>query len=156
MRKKIQDLVPLGISITFELKNMAIALVQAILFSSRFLFGYWSDRGDLYYITIDGNLVLREGAVMTSFEQLIRGCFSGFWVCGPLLIILTIWHYMYHYQGSKSIWLMRRLPKRTELHRRCLALPLLGAIACVLVALILYVIYYQIYMLCTPAECLRL
>ena len=70
------------------------------------------------------------------------------------LVLLAAYHYAYHRQGSKSIYLMRRLPSKLELHRRCLTLPIAGILIALLTAFLLLLIYYAVYMNVTPAECL--
>ncbi len=152
---KLQNIVPPGIDGKTELKWIAAGLIPAVLISMDFLLEYLSARSDLYYRSYpDGELILREGAFMTPFEILIADKFAGFQVGLLLLMILAVWHYIYHYQGSRSMWLMRRLPRRTELHKRCLMLPVLAAAGIVLIAAVLCGIYYQVYVLCTPVQCL--
>ena len=65
-----------------------------------------------------------------------------------------VFHYLYHYQGSRSIYLMRRLPDRWELLRRCIALPLCGALAALLTGLLITLLWAGIYLLATPRELL--
>ena len=45
---------------------------------------------------------------------------------------------------------MRRLPERTELHRRSLALPLAGIGICLITVFFLLLIYFGIYCLAAP------
>lgn len=71
-------------------------------------------------------MVLRPGAVMEDFAQLLDWMLLGFAVTAVCMAALAVWHYASHFQGSRSIYTMRRLPQRWELARRCLTLPLLG------------------------------
>ena len=57
-------------------------------------------------------------------------------------------------QGSKNIYLMKRLPSRWELHRRCILLPALGMVGSLVMGFTLLMIYFAIYMLVTPDRCL--
>jgi hypothetical protein len=62
---------------------------------------------------------------------------------------------MLHRQGgSRSDYLMRRLPDRWEYPRRCVTLPLLGAVAIIAEFLIVTLIYFAVYALFTPGICL--
>ena len=76
-----------------------------------------------------------------------------------MLLFLPFWvglHYAHYYRGSKSIYLMRRLPDRTLLHRQCWTLPLLALGLTLLVLVLLPALYYLIYRYATPAQCLPL
>lgn len=63
-------------------------------------------------------------------------------VCMPLLAGA---HYFYHFHDGRSIYLMRRLPDRGELWRRCLTLPLTGLAAVLILTLGLSVLYFWLY-----------
>ena len=66
----------------------------------------------------------------------------------PLVFLLR--HYAYHYRGSRSVYLMRRLPDHREFRRRCLALPL-AALACfILLAAANVLLYFGLYYLVMP------
>jgi amino acid transporter len=91
---------------------------------------------------------------MTDFYAILGGALYGFLILALCMPALILYHYAYHYQGSKNIYLMRRLPNRWELHKRCVTLPLLAALICLLSVLVLLCIYLGIYMTATPRECL--
>ena len=59
-------------------------------------------------------------------------------------------HYVYHWKGSRSIYLKRRLPSRWELHRRCLTLPALGIAFFLILGAAEMFIMYGIYLLAAP------
>ena len=74
-------------------------------------------------------------------------------VLAGICLLLAIPHGVSFYQGSRSIYLMRRLNDRGELWRRTLGLPLvLAAIVLVLAALVL-VVFYIAYCVATPDVC---
>lgn len=125
----------------------------AVLYSFGFLLRYTEARA-LLYTQESGVSLLRAGAVMEDFAPLLDRALLGFAVQALCMVVFGVYHYVYHNQGSKSMYLMRRLPNRWELHRRCLTLPLLGILASVVLALLLLVLYYEIYMRCTPEQCL--
>lgn len=153
----LNDYIPPGIELKRELKYIAVGLVGAMLYSFSFFFAYISARNDLYYYDYrTEEYILNTNAVITEFETLLAGRFAGFAVFILFLFLMGIYHYVYHYQGSKSIWLMKRLPNRMELHRRCLLLPLFAAIASIAIMGMLFLIYYGVYIMCTPEMCLPL
>ena len=94
------------------------------------------------------------GAIMEDFVVLIDRCFVGFAIVALCMVFLTGYHYWYHWQDSRSIYLMRRLPKRWELHRRCVVLPLIAIILSACIAFILLLLLYAFYMNRTPAQCI--
>ena len=59
-------------------------------------------------------------------------------------------NYRYFWQGSKSIYVMRRLKSRWEMHKRCWTLPLIGAAVMLLTAVVVYWLYCGIYFWCAP------
>lgn len=153
----LQKWMPPGTDILRELKYIALGLAGASVYSLGFLFRYFSARSNLYYYEhLNGKQIRRldTEAVITEFDVLTEGIFAGFGVLLLLLLLLGIGHYTYHYQGSKSMWLMKRIPDWTELHRRCLAIPLAAAVISILAAGLLFLIYYGVYVLCTPETCL--
>ena len=71
-----------------------------------------------------------------------------------VMAAVAVMFYFYHYEGSRSIYTMKRLPNPWELWRRCLAVPLCTIVLCAVLALLLLGIYYLVYLHCTPAGCL--
>lgn len=78
--------------------------------------------------------------------------------CVPVFGLATLWtalqNYLGHFQGSRSIYLMRRLPQRWELARRCLAEPLLTLAGVWAVYVLTGVTCFIYYWFRTPAGCL--
>ena len=98
--------------------------------------------------------VLLEGLMMTDFIDLVERAFSGFFIAIVLALFLGIYHYAYHFQGSKSIYLMRRLPNRFELHRRCWSVPIAAALIFAAALVLSFLLYFAFYLLITPKGCL--
>lgn len=145
--------VPLGINLNQELGWFATGIGASLLYSLGFLARYSKEYQSLFLW--DGmTKKLDTSAVMPDFVRILGGSLSGLLVLALCMVALAVYHYSYHYQGSKSIYLMKRLPNRWELPRRCLALPLLGIITCLCVALLMLLIYYAVYMAFTPPACL--
>ena len=150
-----RDLPP-GLSLQKELNGLRLGLL-ATAGLSLFLFvtHYLSARSNLFSHPYNSSkAMLIPGAMMVPLEELLQGVFLPFLLC---LAILPIWianHYCYYHQASKSIYLMRRLPDRTLLHRQCLTLPLLGLVLYLVSALLLFGLYVLIYRFATPAPCL--
>ena len=129
--------------------------VAAFLALVGFLARAGDARSDLFYIPYEGaERILYADAVMADFSWVVGGSLLWLRVEQLYALLLTIPHYRYFYKGSKSIYLMRRLPSRWELHKRCLALPLLAVILASAVALLLKCLFFVLYLLFTPGGCL--
>ena len=144
---------PLGINVRSEWLGYAAGLVVAIVYSMIYLLRYFNARQNLYEWTLKG-WQLRDGAIMPDFAALMEGMLLVFAVIALTMLGLAAYHYIYHRIDTKSYYVMRRLPSRWELHKRCLTLPVAGLLICGAAALIVILIYYWIYMGCTPKECL--
>lgn len=144
---------PVGLNLKQELQFFGAGMVFATLYSLQFFQRYGSERSNLYANAF-GRRVLLPDAVMPDFHLLLRDYWAGFAILALCMLALSAYHYLYHRQGSKSIYLMRRLPSRFELPRRCLALPLLAIFLCVVAVCLLLVLFYWTYRIFTPEGCL--
>lgn len=153
----LQRLVPPGVNAQQELHWICGGWALSLLYSLGFVTGYSQERNNLYMTVTTSagrQRVLRSGAVMPDFADLLGTHLYGFLLVALCVLAVVVYHYLYHRQGSKSIYLMRRLPDGMELHRRCWTLPVLGALASILLAFVLLMIYYAVYILVTPKSCL--
>ncbi|MBR2491467.1 MAG: hypothetical protein IKB65_08310 [Ruminiclostridium sp.] len=89
--------------------------------------------------------VFLPGIMMHDFYTLLDGIWPLFWVPILTAVILAVVNRHGFHQGSKAVYLMRRLPDRWEYARRCLGLPLLtillGMVLTVLVLLACWGLY---------------
>ena len=110
-------------------------------------------RNTLY---VDGRLIkgLIPGAVMPHFFELIDQGLNLF----PLVGVFLAWEvfdcYRYHRKDTRSIYIMRRLPDKWELHRRCWGIPVLFSIGTLLVIGGILLLCFFVYLILTPPECL--
>ena len=100
--------------------SLVVSALGAVCF---FLYRFQGAKEALYIPGPDMLPVLDPEARIAPFPQIFGNALFGFWVVALCLLLLPIFHYLWHGQGSKSIYLMRRLPRRSELWRRCLAGP---------------------------------
>ena len=153
MKTDISRFAPPGLDLKPLKDTLTWGLIWAALYSCGFLIRYAEANSSLYaYGGVKRELL--RGAVMPQFSILLDRALVGFWILAACMLGWVIYHYSYYRQGSKSIYLMRRLPNRFELHRRCLTLPLLAAAVCLLTAILLLMGYYGIYLVFTPRQCL--
>ncbi len=151
-------LAPCGFELKYELRLFLWGMVVSILYGNLFfirLYNTWYELFEQGWE--DGKWVtkgVREGAIMRNFPELLDKALFGFLIVAICMMVFIIIHYGFHYQGSKSIYLMKRLPDKWELHRRCITLPLVGIGICLITAFLLLLLYYAVYMIVTPPECI--
>ena len=154
MTHKIKKFIPVGIKPETELWIYGSGIALSVL-SSLFYFVTYYGSYNAMFNYYGNKKVLIEGASMPDFWSLIDGgVFDVFkiWIFAFLAMIAV--HYGYHYRESKSIYTMRRLPNKYELHIRCTALPLSATAVSLILSFILLIIYYVHYMTVTPDELL--
>ena len=144
---------PPGYPWNSTLKAAAWGGVFALLWSLTYFVAY-SDHYSWLFITHNGKRIFSEDSVMSNFADIVDGKLLGFVILMIAALGLIGLHYTYHYQGSKSIYVMKRLPKKRELWRRCITLPVILALISGTAAAVLRVIFYVFYMIVTPETAL--
>lgn len=156
MKTNLNDYAPMGIDPAKEIKYLLFGLACACLWAV-FSFGshYLRALAALYY-SYTQYRVLIPGAVMTDFFDLLLGGEFLFSLACLVMPMLAAYHYWFHRQGAMTVYLMRRLPNRLEYHRRCLAIPSLGVATALALQGLLAILFYLVYRIFTPAQCLPL
>lgn len=99
--------------------------------------------------------ILIPGVKIVPYPELwLHGPLFCFWCFLAYLAIGVFSNYRSHYMDSRSIYTMRRLPNRWELHRRCWTVPILAALAGAVLMGLLAGLYYWMYLALTPDGCL--
>ena len=129
-------------------------IIAALWAFFAFLISYSADLDDLYY-TYLGVKHIYEGAVMPDFTDTLGGSLIIFNILALWMLGYAVYFYMSYYRGSKSIYTMRRLPDRWEIHKRSITLPLLAIAAILVVAFVMTMICFATYMIFTPDQCLQ-
>ena len=140
---------PIGFPLKKERTLFGFGYGLSIGISLQFLTRYADEKLILKYFSSDFSVSER---MMPDITYLLKNCFLGFQILALFMIFFALYHYAYHFIGSKSIYLMRRLPTKGELLKRCITLPIFGAVLCFVTALLLLLIYYSYYMLATPKQ----
>lgn len=141
--------VPLGINGAEVRNNAVCGLAMGVLWSLGFLFRFADAKRDLYFT--NGKWT---GQPIRPFWEVIGNAYLLLGILALVMAAVAVMFYFYHYEGSRSIYTMKRLPNPWELWRRCLAVPLCTIVLCAVLALLLLGIYYLVYLRCTPAGCL--
>ena len=152
LKKFIEHSIPPGAISSLISKYLIIGGIGSLIYS----FGFWARYFDSYWdlFTREGDNFVLSGKMMPSFDSIYEGDMYGFKLCALFCVAFVIHYYTYYRQGSKSIYLMKRLPNRFERHRRAFTVPLLMCIAFLIMAAITVAIYFGLYLLITPNECL--
>ncbi|MBE6020546.1 MAG: hypothetical protein IJC41_07225 [Firmicutes bacterium] len=145
---------PPGFNVNAEAHFFIVGLAASFLLSLTFIPGYSSARKCLYITYQSTEKILMEGARMADFSEILGFTLYGFYILAICMLGMIIFHYIYHYKDSKSIYLMKRLPKSSELHKRCLALPITAFLICIISAFVMLLVYFGIYMTFTPEQCI--
>ncbi len=154
MIDKFKRYIPVGIKPETEkfivIASFVLSVCRALLFYLNYSHSY-----NYLFDVRNGQKVLNEAKMMPYFCTITVGCFDGFIISLFIFTFMIILHYGYHYKDSKSIYTMKRLPQKNELHIRCLALPLICITLSVVLSFSLLLLFYHHYMTMTPPECLQ-
>lgn len=105
----------------------------------------------------DGTLYreLVPGRTIAPFRELLAGWpLIGLWLFLAVMPLLVLRYYRSHTQGAMSVYTMRRLPDRWELHRRCWIQPLCSAALELAIYAVLVGLCWLLWRFLTPAACL--
>ena len=151
----MENYAPLGFLIGKEISAWMFCIIASTCWCMRFLVRYMDYRGQLFEIR-GSRKILIENAKMPNFEFLTKDLFEIFGVVLLFCALVVVYHYYYHSQGSKMMYLMRRLPNKWELHIRCFTLPVIASVISIIYMLVLRLLFYSIYIFCTPQQCLTI
>lgn len=157
MKRDLSRFFPPGMNTNFERQFVVGLWVCSLIFSLTIFMGnYFNARSNLFaYYGGNNTSVMRPDAEMQPFGALAERTMIGFTALILCMVGFAIYHYMYHKQGSKSIYLMRRLPDKGELHRRCLTVPIAVSLLAAVTVVILVIIYIAVYIFATPKGCIH-
>lgn len=144
---------PPGMDLKPEKRVFIWGITLSVFYSTFYYFARYAEAYHKLYERVGGRLTLNINAVMPDFRALLGQSLVGFIALSVVMLGFMIYHYIYYRQGSRSIYLMRRLPKKSEMHKRALTLPIIAVLICLAAAFILLMIYFAVYMLVTPKAC---
>lgn len=153
MKINFERVVPPGFDYLVTIKFIVALNVASVLFSFGYLIELQAHYSELFTWE-NRERFLIDGALMADFHVLLDRYLLGFVVAAFASLALAGYHYAYHYTGSRSINLMKRLPNRWEIHRRCWSLPCAGFLLSAAIGIMVLFIYYGVYKFITPQECL--
>ena len=92
---------------------------------------------------------------MPDFYRLLEEKFLGFGVVILYCVGTMVFRFWYYYQGSKSIYLMRRLPDKSMLIRSCVETPFKRILLSLAVMVGMVLLFYLTYWIATPEQYLQ-
>ena len=130
-----------------------IGVIASLVYSLGYFGLYWDAYRRLFQKEGDTKVIRPERA-MEPFWALVDKHLMGYLIVG-LCLFVTVWmRYSYYRQGSRSDYLMRRLPDAQLYHRTCWVRPLVRMGLCALAALVTLLVYFLVYVVMTPDVCL--
>ena len=90
---------------------------------------------------------------MIPFNDIMKGCFSGYWLILLLCVLLILERYMW-LRRDRSIYIMKRLPA-AETFRRCALLLIIYAAVTLILTFIVVMLLKNAYVARTPEQCLQ-
>ncbi|MBQ9112175.1 MAG: hypothetical protein IJY08_01180 [Clostridia bacterium] len=148
---RLEALTPPGISPRRLLGMLAAGAALSVVRSFEFLIKLYDALRTVFdYHPQTGEPIIIEGRRMPMFWALAEQSFIGFAIAAAVALAFIGYYYASYRMGSRSIYLMRRLPHPWEMHKRALTLPVMGALAMLLLGALTVLVYLGIYMLVTP------
>ncbi len=146
---------PPGSNIKQQTDFFIVGNIISIIYSLYFFVEYFNNYQNLF--EFDGTKrILISGAQMPDFPLILNKFLIGIPIVAICMMFYVVFYYASYYQGgSKSIYLMKRLPKKSELHKRAWTLPLIFTAITLLIGFLVAVFYLCFYLLITPEQSLR-
>ena len=153
MSEKLKKLLPPGSNVKTAKTVGILTLTLFILSSFVYLYNFLDAYEHLFYYAGESKFV-HQGAKMPLFGELFRGRFFIIYLALCFAIAMSIANFKSFTVFSKSIYVMKRVPDKYELLRRCIGGPLLFLVCVLLIFLLFTVFYYLLYMHVPPRECI--
>ncbi len=152
--RDIGDWFPPGYDWRAECTRMTVfyglAFVHSLFFFGRLIDEYHG----LFYYNRSVEHILRPEAKMMPYEEMLGSSLMGFALLMVVALFVMLVHYLYYFQGSKSIFLAKRIPGGRFLWKTCVAGPVSFILGLALTYGLLWMLYYGIYLCVTPSVCL--
>ncbi|MBR2370400.1 MAG: hypothetical protein IKA82_00100 [Clostridia bacterium] len=145
---------PPGMSLRSEAVFLAVGNIVGFLYSLGFIVRYFQERATLFKYDKALGYILKEGAKIEPFVELLEDAFVIFLITAVASLSFIIMRYAYFHQGSKSVYLMKRLPDPTLRHKMSIKAPVLYCLLTLGAMLACFLLYLAIYYLFTPTQCM--
>ena len=154
MSERLKKYYPPGFDYEREWISIILCFVVGTIFSMLLFFPELTGTIRRLYDSWHHERILIEGVIAKPFISLMTGqpvCFAPMFI---FLLIMMFYHYAYYYQGAKSIYVMRRLSSKKYIIKSCVMGTGVGMGIGLAAILVLWILYYLIYRLAIPSECM--
>lgn len=149
---------PPGMSFKAQGMTLLIGLIASLGYSLRFFADYYEQYQVFRFYesgyTTERIFIMNRDADIDTFMTILGPALNGFYMLAFVMLLFSFWNWIYFYQESRSIYLMRRI-RRKELYIRIWTLPVLTSLAALGLAGIIFLIYWGIYYGLTPERYIR-
>ena len=149
---------PPGMSFKAQGMTLLTGLIVSFGYSLRFFWDYYEQYQVLRFhekgYTTARIFTTNSNADIGIFKTILGPALNGFYMLALVMLLFSLWNWMYFYQESRSIYLMKRI-RRKELFIRIWTLPVLTSLAVLGLAGIIFLIYRGIYYGLTPEQYIR-
>lgn len=149
LNDRLKSITPVGFDFKGEIRIFCLGILFCTAFSLSFFVKLNSEISNLYFIK-GKTKYLKPDAIMPSFRNILGGSLLPFAALFLVVIFYIFIHYEYHKRGSQSIYLMKRLPQKNEFAKRCIVLPLILSFTVLILAAVLFFVFYYVYLVKTP------
>ncbi len=141
----MKNLFPVGFDYKKELYWYLAFIIAAVITALTDLSHILEVKRELFY---DG--VYTKGDMAPDFIKVSNGHMFGFWLLMIFAVYMMYMHYRYHYKGSMNIYTMKRVKNASELHVRCIVIPIIVIVSSFLMAVALKFLFFKVYMSILP------
>ena len=151
--ERIAKLYPPGYEWQDEWKVTGYLLGLVFILSGQYWFRLGRMTNGLYRYE-GGKRFVDAEAIAESYVEVVGNSWLWFLLPIVFLAVMAVWHYVSYWQHTRSIYVMRRLPRRGVVFVSCVQGPVLCAAVLILAVVLLYVLYLGLYWIAVPAECM--
>lgn len=156
---KMGKIFPPGYEYKKEINSAGIFFGLGVGLSIQFFTRLYDAWGDLYYYkhyagSAVAERVLREDGIVEPFVNLAEGYWLGYLPWVIFWLVAVVLHYLYYYHGTKSIYVMRRVKNSLVVIKSCVLGPLFLLASGLILMVAIYWMYYGIYLLVVPKQCM--
>lgn len=151
--ERIAKLYPPGYEWQDEWKATGCLLGLAFVLSWQYLFRLGRMTNGLYWYE-GGKRFVRAEVMAESYVEVVGDSWLWFLLPIAFLMVMAVWHYASYWQYTRSIYVMRRLPRRGVVLASCVQGTMLCMAALLFTTVLLYVLYLGLYWITVPTECM--